>query len=230
MTGPRYLKLVGAAAVVLAFFFLARMLPLARWIDVFQEWAQGLGLIGMVVFAGVYAIAAVFMVPGSILTLAGGAAFGVLPGFVTVLCGATLGATLAFLAARHLARHRIEGWIRSKPKFAAVDEAVAREGGKIVFLTRLSPIFPFNFQNYAYGLTKVSFGRYVMATLIGMIPGTFLYVYLGSLGRRSLEAAAGAESVEGLRFALQVLGLAATIAATIIITRTARRYLKEAGV
>jgi uncharacterized membrane protein YdjX (TVP38/TMEM64 family) len=184
----------------------------------------------MVLFALVYAVATVFLLPGSLLTLAGGAAFGLGPGFLTVWSGATLGAALAFLVSRHLARRRIEGWIRSKPAFSAVDQAVAQEGWKITFLTRLSPIFPFNIQNYAYGLTRISFRHYTPASAIGIIPGTFMYVYMGTLGKSTLEAAAGAEGVQGLKLALQVVGLIATVLVTVIITRTARKALKEAGI
>jgi uncharacterized membrane protein YdjX (TVP38/TMEM64 family) len=184
----------------------------------------------MVWFALAYAVATVFMLPGSLLTLAGGAAFGLLPGFVTVLLGATLGAALAFLVSRHLARRSVEGWIESKPSFTAVDRAVAEEGWKIVFLTRLSPVFPFNFQNYAYGLTRISFWHFTWASLIGMIPGAFMYVYLGTLGKSGLEAAAGADGTEGMKLALQAVGLIATVLVTVLITRTARKALKEAGI
>ncbi len=107
---------------------------------------------------------------------------------------------------------------------------MAKEGWKIVFLTRLSPIFPFNFQNYAYGLTKISFWHYTLASLVGMIPGSFMYVYIGSLGRSSLEAAAGSEGVETLQLVLQIVGLAATVLVTIFITRIAAKALKEAGI
>jgi len=219
------LLLAAVAAVVVA----ARMLPLATWLSAVNERVVGLGVAGMILFALLYAAATVFMVPGSLLTLASGASFGLLPGFVTVLFGATLGAALAFLVSRHLARKRIELWIQRKPSFVAVDKAVAREGWKIVFLTRLSPVFPFNFQNYAYGLTSLSFWQYVLASWIGMIPGTFLYVYLGTLGRSGLEAASGS-GAESYRFALQALGLLATLLVTILITRTAKRALREAGV
>jgi uncharacterized membrane protein YdjX (TVP38/TMEM64 family) len=205
-------------------------LPLGQWLDVFNEWVAGLGILGMVLFALVYAVAAVLMLPGSLLTLAGGATFGLLPGFVTISCGATLGAALAFLVSRHLARRRVEAWVRANPRFEAIDRAVAKQGWKIVALTRLSPVFPFNFQNYAYGLTSVPFWHYLIASWLGMIPGTFLYVYLGTLGRSSLEAASGAGSVASLKLALQVVGLAATLAVTVLVTRTARRALREAGV
>jgi len=230
MTARTYAKIGALVLVVAALMASARMLPLAEWLTVFNGWVQGLGPAGLLIYSLVYALAAVLLLPGSILTLAAGAAFGLLPGFGSVLLGATAGAALAFLVSRHLARRWVESWIETKPRFLAVDKAVAKEGWKIVFLTRLSPIFPFNFQNYAYGLTKISFWHYTLASLVGMIPGTFMYVYLGSLGRSSLEAAAGSEGVETLQLVLQIVGLAATVLVTIFITRIAAKALKEAGI
>lgn len=230
MAAKHYVKYALIAIAVIALVVAVRMLPIADWLEVFNGWVAELGVLGMVLFALVYAIATVLMIPGSLLTLAGGAVFGLVPGFVTILHGATLGAALAFLVSRFVARKRVETWIREKPSFSVIDKAVAKQGWKIVFLTRLSPIFPFNFQNYAYGLTSVRFWHYTLASWIGMIPGTFLYVYFGTLGRSGLEAASGAESAETLKIALQVVGLLATLAVTVLITRTARRALREAGV
>ena len=230
MTARTYAKIGALVLIVAALMVAARMLPLAEWLTVFNAWVQGLGSAGLLIYSLVYALAAVLLLPGSILTLAAGAAFGLLPGFGSVLLGATAGAALAFLVSRHLARRRVESWMETKPRFSAVDKAVAKEGWKIVFLTRLSPIFPFNFQNYAYGLTKISFWHYTLASLVGMIPGAFMYVYIGSLGRSSLEAAAGSEGVETLQLVLQIVGLAATVLVTIFITRIAAKALKEAGI
>lgn len=230
MAAKSYAKYTLIAVALVGFIVAARMLPIADWLEIFNAWASKLGVLGMVVFAIVYAVATVLMVPGSLLTLAGGAVFGLLPGFVTILHGATLGAGLSFLVSRFVARQRVERWIQQKPSFSVIDKAVAKQGWKIVFLTRLSPIFPFNFQNYAYGLTSVAFHHYLLATWIGMIPGTFLYVYFGTLGRSGLEAASGSESAETLKIALQLVGLVATLAVTILITRTAQKALREAGV
>ncbi len=224
------IKIGVAVAALVAILVAARLLPLASWLEVFNRWVQDLGFAGMVLFAGVYALATVFLLPGSLLTLAGGATFGLIRGFATVWPGATLGAALAFLVSRYLARERVESWIQSKPSFLAVDRAVAKQGWKIVLLTRLSPVFPFNFQNYAYGLTRIPFWHYTLASWVGMIAGTFLYVYLGTLGKSGLEAASGAEGVQGLKLTVQALGLLATVAVTVLITRTARRALKEAGI
>ena len=221
---------IGIALLVVAALLWLRTLPLADWLAVFNDWVQGLGPVGLLVYALAYAVATVLFLPGSLLTLAAGAAFGLLPGLGAVLVGASVGAALSFLVSRHLARQRVEEWIQSKPRFSAVDRAVAKEGWKIVFLTRLSPIFPFNVQNYAYGLTRISFWHYALASAIGIIPGSFLYVYLGSVGRSGLEAAAGGGDVETLRLVLQIVGLIATGVVTVYITRVATKALKEAGV
>lgn len=231
MKGPtRTWIQIGMALLIVVALFWLRSLPLADWLAVFNARIQELGAVGLVVYAVAYAVATVLLLPGSLLTLAAGAAFGLLSGFASVLVGASVGAALSFLVSRHLARRRVEEWIRSRPRFSAVDRAVAREGWKIVFLTRLSPIFPFNFQNYAYGLTRIPFWHYAISSAIGIIPGTFLYVYLGTVGRSGLEAAAGGGGVETLQLILQIVGLVATVAVTVYITRTATKALKEAGI
>lgn len=230
MAAKKYLEIAGVVLAIAAFVLAVQKLPIESWLESLNAWVADLGFVGMVIFALVYAAATVLMIPGSLLTLAGGAVFGLVPGFFTVWNGATLGAALAFLVSRFLARKRVEAWIQGKPSFSVIDKAVAKEGWKIVFLTRLSPVFPFNFQNYAYGLTSVSFWHYVLASWTGMIPGSFLYVYFGTLGRSGLEAASGAASEQTLRLVLQVVGLLATLAVTVLITRTAKRALNEAGV
>ncbi len=230
MAAKKYLEIAVVVLAIAAFVLAVQKLPIETWLESLNAWVADLGFVGMVIFALVYAAATVLMIPGSLLTLAGGAVFGLVPGFFTVWNGATLGAALAFLVSRFLARKRVEAWIQGKPSFSVIDKAVAKQGWKIVFLTRLSPVFPFNFQNYAYGLTSVSFWHYVLASWTGMIPGSFLYVYFGTLGRSGLEAASGAASERTLRLALQVVGLLATLAVTVLITRTAKRALNEAGV
>jgi len=149
------------------------------------DWIQNLGWIGVGLFAVIYILACVLLVPGAILTLGAGAIYGVIRGSVLVSLASTAGATAAFLVGRYLARDWVARKIEANPKFSAVDEAVGQEGWKIVGLTRLSPVFPFNLLNYFYGLTRVSLRHYVLASWIGMMPGTVMYVYLGSLaGKR----------------------------------------------
>jgi len=185
------------------------------------DWVEQLGLIGPAVFILIYIAACVLFIPGSALTLGAGAIFGVVKGSFIVSIGSTLGATAAFLVGRYLARDWIARKIERNEKFTAIDQAVGAEGWKIVGLTRLSPVFPFSLLNYAYGLTKVSLRDYVLASWIGMMPGTVMYVYLGSLARLGIEA----QSATAAQTVLKIVGLLATVAVTIYVTRIARAAL-----
>lgn len=186
----------------------------------------GMGAGGMVAFIFLYAIATVAFMPGSVLTLGAGAAFGVPKGFVLVSAGATLGACASFLVGRFLVRERIEKLLSGYPAFAAVSKAVGSQGRRVVFLTRLSPILPFNLLNYAYGLTRVGFGDYAAASWAGMLPGTLLYVYLGAAAAEAARAGAGARTRTSWEWALFVAGLAATAVAAWLIGRAAKAALK----
>ena len=222
---PGLLKILAAIAGLVALVSLGRQL--GSYVPQFATWVESLGVWGPLVFIAGYAIATVAFIPGSLLTLAAGAIFGLVQGTILVFFGASLGAMGAFLVARYGARRWVEAKLESKPRFRTIDRAVAQQGGKIVFLLRLSPIFPFNLLNYALGLTKVRFGDYAIACF-GMIPGTFLYVYYGkALG--SLAAVAGGVQVErdaGYWVVLS-LGLLATIVVTAIVTRIAKRALSQ---
>jgi uncharacterized membrane protein YdjX (TVP38/TMEM64 family) len=183
---------------------------------------ENLGLWGAVLFVLVYIVATVLFVPGSVLTLGAGALFGVGLGSALVSVGATLGATAAFLVGRYVARDWVAKKIEGNAAFAAIDRAVAAEGWKIVGLTRLSPAFPFSLLNYAFGLTRVSLRDYVLASWIGMMPGTVMYVYLGSIAR-----AAGERQRTTGEWALYGIGLVATIGVTVFVTRLARAALAQ---
>jgi uncharacterized membrane protein YdjX (TVP38/TMEM64 family) len=193
----------------------------------FAHWVEGLGVWGPIVFILGYAVAAVAFIPGSLLTLAAGAIFGLAKGTVYSLIGATLGAAAAFLVARYGARGAIERRIAGNAKFAAIDKAVGREGFKIVALLRLSPVFPFNLLNYALGLTKVGFWPYVAAS-IAMLPGTLLYVYYGKAAGSLAALAGGAKTEKGPGdWIVLGLGLVATIAVTAFVTRLAGKALRQ---
>lgn len=187
------------------------------------ETMAALGPWGPILFIALYVAAAVLLAPGSVLTLGAGAAFGLVMGSVYVSVGSTLGATCAFLVGRHLARPLVARRLQAHPRFAALDAAVAAEGWKIVGLARLSPVLPFNLLNYAFGLTRVRLGHYVLASWIGMMPGTVMYVYLGSL----VHTAVGDRPKSPAEWTLYAVGLAATIAVTVLVTRLARRALSR---
>jgi uncharacterized membrane protein YdjX (TVP38/TMEM64 family) len=220
------------ARILLALVAVAALVALGRSaggaVPRFAAWVEGLGFWGPAVFAFGYALAVVAFVPGSVLTLGAGAIFGVGPGTATVFVAATAGACASFLVARYFARSAIERRLAGNDRFAAIDRAVGQEGRKIVFLLRLSPVFPFNLLNYSLGLTGVRFVDYAVAS-VGMLPGTLLYVYLGSVVG-DLAAIAGGET--GARDASQQAlffgGLVVTAVVTILVTRIARRALAQA--
>ncbi len=194
----------------------------------FAEWVDGLGAFGPVVFIAGYALAVVGFVPGSVLTLAAGAIFGLLEGTVYVFLAAVLGSTGAFLVSRYVARRAVEQRLEGDERFAAIDRAVGTQGRRIVFLLRLSPIFPFNLLNYALGLTRVSLADYAIASL-GMIPGTLLYVYSGKLAGDVAAVAGGAGVERGAGYyAVLGIGFVATVVVTTAVTRIARRALADA--
>ena len=227
MTPKRIALVVAAAAAVAALLFAGHAArPL---LAAFAEKVSGLGRLGPPLFVLGYVLACVAFVPGAVLTLAAGALFGLAKGVVLVFLGAVAGSTAAFLVARHLARNAVARRHERDPRIAANDRAVAQEGLKIVFLLRLSPVFPFNLLNYALGLTSVTLRDYLFAS-IGMLPGTVLYVYYGTALGSVARIAAGEKPEHGRGgTALLLAGLAATILATILITRMARRALRRAG-
>ncbi|RMF21896.1 MAG: TVP38/TMEM64 family protein [Deltaproteobacteria bacterium] len=218
-------KIAAATAAVVAVLIAGRWA--GGYLPAFAAWVDGLGVWAPVVFITGYAIATVAFVPGSLLTLAAGAIFGLLEGTVYVLIAATLGAAGAFLVARYVARSAVERRIAANARFAAIDRAVEKEGRRLVFLLRLSPVFPFNLLNYALGLTKVRFADYLVASA-GMLPGTLLYVYYGKLAGDVAAAASGAAPPRGAGYyAVLIAGLLATVAVTTIVTRMARKALAE---
>lgn len=221
--------LAGLAAVV-AVVLVGRQIggQVAASIVQFAEWVHGLGAWGPVVFIVSYAIAVAAFVPASLLTFAAGTVFGLRQGVAYVFAAAVLGSSIAFLLGRYAARGAIERRLAGNAGFAAIDRAVSREGRKIVFLLRLSPFFPFVLLNYGLGLTSVRFLDYLLAS-VGMIPGTFLYVYSGSLVTEFSGLASGAAVEKGPGYyVLLVLGIVATVAVTVFVTRVARRALEEA--
>ena len=184
------------------------------------QWIESLGIIGMSLFVLVYILACIFLIPGSPLTVGAGAVFGFWTGLILVSVGSTLGAVAAFLISRYLARGFIEKKIDKSHKFSAMDMAIKREGWKIIFLTRLSPIIPFFLLNYALGLTKIRLRTYIISSWAGMIPGTVLYTYIGSLGKTILTTENSLAD-----WVILGVGLIATVSVTLIISKIAKRSL-----
>jgi uncharacterized membrane protein YdjX (TVP38/TMEM64 family) len=206
------------AAVILCIGWLE--LPVGDWAGSFQGWILGLGVWGAVIFVAVFIAATLILAPDWPLAAAAGMVYG-LWAIPLVLAAAIAAASLAFLAARYLVRQRVRAMLTANLRFTAVDNAVTEEGWKIVVLLRLSPLVPFNVQNYLFGITDISFPHYFAATCAGIIPGTMLFVYLGALGNTSGGL---------LGWIFFGTGLVATVTVVLLVGRKAREKLTEAGV
>jgi uncharacterized membrane protein YdjX (TVP38/TMEM64 family) len=222
-------RLISLIAIIIALFLAMKFLPAQQWLRTFNDWVGQMGVAGIFIFIAVYAVATVLLAPGAILTIGAGFAFGLWKGFLAVSAGATLGASLAFLVARFIARDKIEAIAKRNETFRNIDDAIGKEGAKLIFLLRLSPVIPFNLSNYFYGLTAVRFWRYVLASWIGMMPGTFLYVYIGTAGKAAVSAAAGSgELKHGWQYwTFLGVGFVATIVVTVWVTKIARDALRK---
>lgn len=220
------LKALLALVIFLLLAVAAVTLPAKTWLREALAWTGAHREVSALAYFAIYVLAAVCLVPGLLLTLAGGALFGLAGGTALVSVSSVAGATAAFLVGRVLARdwvgHRIVAW----PKFRALDAALRERGLWIVLLTRLSPVFPFNLLNYAYGISAVRLRDYVLGSWIGMLPATVLYVYAGAAAADLTRAAAGELRTGAFGWGLLGLGLAATVAAVALVTRAARRQLE----
>jgi len=217
--------LIGAA-IVAALVTAAVLLPLAEWTIALATKARNTGAAGIAIFILAYIVSTVALLPASLLTLAAGFAYGPVQGLLIASPASVASATVAFLLGRTSLREWARRRIQKFPKARALDSAVGTEGFKLVLLLRLSPVFPFALLNYALSLTQVPLRTYVLASFIGMLPGTALYVYLGSLATVAAEiSSAGKGSAGGVRIGFYVVGLLATILVVVLATRAANRAI-----
>jgi len=224
-----WLRVLLSMSLVIVFAIVFQHFNLQTLLQNALLWVKNLGSLGVIAFIAIYNLATVLFIPGSLLTLGCGALYGVVWGSIYVGIAATLGATFAFLIGRYFAGGWVSQQIQGHPKFQAIDTAVAKEGLKIVLLTRLSPIFPFNLLNYAFGVTRVSLKDYMIGSVV-MIPGTVMYVYLGSLvgDIASLGMPQDVSPQAQLaQWLVKIVGFFATVAVTIYITRIAKRSLDQ---
>ncbi len=212
------------AATIVAVVVLA---PIGEWLVGLINWIDANRAIAWPVYFASYIVATVLMLPGSILTLAAGFIFGLPTGVALVSLSSVTGAVCAFLVGRYLARDWVRDRITALPRFAALDRAAGEDGLVVVALVRLSPLFPFNLTNYGLGLTSVRFRDYLLASWIGMLPGTVLYVYIGSLTVDVTQLVNGDTSSIGAGPWLLGVGFVATVVLTIVITRRATAILRR---
>jgi pyruvate/2-oxoglutarate dehydrogenase complex dihydrolipoamide dehydrogenase (E3) component/uncharacterized membrane protein YdjX (TVP38/TMEM64 family) len=216
------LLFIGAALFIGLFF-----LPIREWFVQLQGYVHSLGAVGPAIVVLAYILFTVLFIPGSALTIGSGTLFGLSTGFIVVFLGANLGALGSFLLARTFLREKVAQWAAAYPKFRSLDQAIGKQGFKMVLLTRLSPVFPFVLLNYFLGLTAVRTGAYVMGNLLGMLPATFLFVYIGAAARDAIAGQANG-SAGFYQQLLKYVGLAATVAVVVMVTRIARKALREA--
>ncbi len=213
-----------AAAIVIVALAVAGVLsPVGTWIDTYRGWVESLGVWGVVVFGVLYVLATIALLPCAPLSIVAGLAYGVWA-FPLVIASAMTGAALAFQIGRHLAQERVRAWAQDHPRGAAVIDAVSAQGWKVVLLLRLSPLIPFNVQNYLFGITSISFTHYAIATAIGILPGAALFISIGAFGH-------GADDDEGrlLNWILFGVGLAATALAAVLVSRTVVAKLRASA-
>lgn len=232
------------------------LLPVQSYLTDFLSWTERLGWLGALALVVTYVVTTVALVPGSILTLGAGYTYGVGWGFAIISAASTLAAAVAFLLGRFVARDTVKQKLQAYPKFRAVDRALEDESFKVVFLLRLVPVMPYNFLNYALSVSGVTFWRYVVASWLGMMPGTLMYIYFGSLAEKATRLAAGADAAGGAGDAVNTVpvwdvpttlqrlmvgdlgggvgqnliywvGLVATVAVATVITRRARAELER---
>lgn len=222
MQRSRIVRIVLAAVVVAALVLAVRLLPVGDWIASFETWVRGIGPLGYVLYAGAYVVCCVLIIPAFALTVGAGAIFGFAAGSAVVLTGATLGACAAFLLARTVLRDRVRAFTAQRPKLAAIDRAIEREGVKLMLLVRLSGFPPFTWVNYAFGLTGIRFGAYLATTFFGIIPGTLAFTWAGAAG-------AAVATGRGNRIGLIVTAVGAVLVSA-YIARIAAKAIQRAGI
>lgn len=210
-------------SLLIGLLVLYRFLPLDEWITSFRIWVKDLGALGWIISIFAYAFAAFALLPGALLTITIGVAYG-LWGFPIVVLGATLGAGMSFLASRYLFSDHIHNKFGERPLFKALSEAIKEEGWKVVALMRFSPAVPFSLQNWFFGVTKVDFIPYILATFFCIMPGTLLYVWIGSIG----GSVAGNETSTA-KLAFLIIGIIATLVVTVFIGKKAKAKLSAHG-
>lgn len=203
--------------------------PSREWSLAFIRYVQNLGFVGSLIYALAYVVGTVLFFPGTILTAGSGFLYGPVWGVVLVSPASVAGATIAFLLSRSFARDWVAGKVQRYPRFAGIDRAVGKHSFKTVLLLRLNPInLPFALLNYALGLTSIGLRDYVLASWLGMLPATILYVYAGSVVRDfALVFRGGVSQITSWQRVLFWGGLVATAGLVVFLTRLARRALEE---
>jgi uncharacterized membrane protein YdjX (TVP38/TMEM64 family) len=217
--------LLAAAATVA---LLARP-PVGKYLYSLAETVDAAGAWGPFLLAGAYVLATLLFVPASLLTMLAGLLFGVVKGTMVASLASLTGASASFWLGRTIAHDWVQHKMAGSPRFQAIDAAVNRQGFRILFLIRLSPVFPYLFTNYAMSLTKIRFRDFLFASWMGMLPGTILYAYLGSTAQSIAEIATGSYRRGRGQTIVYLFGLLATVVVTVLVARMARSAVRDAA-
>jgi len=220
-------KWVMPLLIVIGIVVLLKVLPVNEWLEAVFEFIDGFGKWQYVAFVVAYVIITVVLLPASVFTIGAGAKYGILWGTIWVSIGSTIAATVAFLIGRYLAKNWVRKKIDANPGFSAVDRAISEDGWLITFLIRLSPAFPFTFLNYALSVTRLKTWHYITASWLGMLPGTVMYVYIGYITKAAADDASAGGADSG-KWVIRIVGLLATIAVTVLVTKKAKKALRDA--
>ena len=222
------LHLVGLLVIAGLLVWLCQIYPVLDWIIALQEWMAQQGVTGVLLYPMFYAICNVLLLPAGILSVGGGFFFGLWWGFLLVLVGNLLGAALAFMLTRKLARKWIGKKLLARRKWFELDLAIEREGWKIVLLSQLNPLFPTSLLNYLSGLTSMRFRQCMLWIALGQAPGLFLYAYFGTLGQLGVNLLRGESDPATHEYFIWFGGLVLSAAVTVMLGRVAFRLLREA--
>jgi len=226
---PALLQAGGALLLVGGVVAAFRMFPVLDWLARLQEGIAGLGPGGAVLYPVVYALCNLLLLPGGVLSVGGGFFFGLRWGFVLVLAGNVLGAAIAVALGRGIGRRLVRRHLLARPRWAALDRAIEREGWKIILLSQLNPLFPTSLLNYLYGVTSVRFWPCIGWIALGQAPGLFLYVYLGTLGQFGINLWKGTSHPRPMEYVAWIGGGLLVLVTTTLLGRIALRMLRESA-
>jgi len=223
------LQLAGLALAALVAALLAQHFDLVHVLGRMQQRLGQMEWYGALLYPLLVAACNLLLLPGSVLTLGSGLFFGLWWGTFLVLCGNVLGAAVAFGFGRLLGRTWVEERILRKAKLARIDEAISREGWKIIFLSQVHPLFPTSLLNYFYGITKIRFRTCMLWVAVAQLPGIFLYAYLGTLAQLGIKLFQREHPPHPYEYVIWIGGLVLTALVTAAIGKIALKLLGEAG-
>lgn len=226
----QWLRWALLSVVVLGVISAYVFLPLKDWLSAIAIELRALGALGFVVFVGTYVGASLLLLPAALLSIGAGFAWGALGGFAVAVPCATLAASAAFGISRHGFSGAVRTWLLKRPRLHAVERTVNERGPSLVLLLRLSPVLPFPVLNYLFGLTRIRYRAFGLATFFGMMPITLMWTYVGSIGATlgGLDGP-GSSEVGTLKIIVGVVGGLITVGVTLWVGRAARQALREAA-